>query len=163
MASRRNGTEAQTESVKQMEQVEGTEKLCLENQLCFPLYACARRIVSRYTPLFKPLGITYTQYIVLLVLWEKGSVSVRDLCRKLYLDSGTLTPVLKRMEEAGFLTRQRSSEDERVVIVRLTEQGAALREAAREIPVQMGECMPLSPEEAQTLYVLLYRILDHLK
>jgi DNA-binding MarR family transcriptional regulator len=138
------------------------EQLKLENQLCFPMYACARGIVKRYTPLFKPLGITYTQYIVLLVLWEEESISVGDLCRRLYLDSGTLTPLLKRMEEAGLLTRSRSSQDERVVIIRLTERGAAMRERAAEIPVQMGQCMPLTSEEAQTLYGLLYKILDGL-
>ena len=138
------------------------EQLKLDNQLCFPMYACARGIVKRYTPLFKPLGITYTQYIVLLVLWEEESISVGDLCRRLYLDSGTLTPLLKRMEEAGLLTRSRSSQDERVVIIRLTERGAAMRERAAEIPVQMGQCMPLTSEEAQTLYGLLYKILDGL-
>ena len=162
MTEQAERTEERTESGKGVEHPEGAQSLLLENQMCFPLYACARRIVSRYTPYVKALGLTYTQYIVLLVLWEMNSVSVRDLCRRLYLDSGTLTPMLKRMEEAGLLTRRRSSEDERVVIVRLTEKGAALREPAREIPVRMGECMPLSPEEARTLYGLLYRILDHL-
>ena len=92
-----------------------TEAPKLEYQLCFPLYAAARKVVNAYTPFFKPLGITYTQYIVLLVLWEQKAVTVGELCRRLYLDNGTLTPLLKKLEEKGFLTRTRKTEDERVV------------------------------------------------
>ncbi len=139
------------------------EQLKLENQLCFPLYACSRRIVSRYAPLFKPLGITYTQYIVFLALWEEDGQSVGELCRRLYLDSGTLTPLLKKMEEAGFLTRSRSSRDERVVLVTLTDKGRALKEQAKDIPGQVGSCIPLSPEEAATLYTLLHKVMDGLE
>ena len=142
-----------------MEDLCNYEQLKLENQLCFPLYACARRIVNLYTPHLKPLGLTYTQYIVFMVLWQERSVQVKDLCRKLYLDSGTLTPLLKKMEEAGFVTRERCHEDERVVTVTVTEKGMELREKCREIPAKIGMCVPLAPEEAMTLYQLLYKVL----
>ncbi len=138
-------------------------QLRLENQLCFPLYACARSVVNLYTPFFKPLGITYTQYIVFMVLWENDGISVGELGRKLYLDNGTLTPLLKKMQEKGYLTRMRSKEDERVVIVTLTEDGWAMREKVLAIPESVGSCIPLSPEEAQTLYRLLYRVIDSME
>ena len=99
------------------------EALKLENQLCFPLYAAARNITGLYTPLLKPLGLTYTQYIAFLSLWEEGEETVGDMCRSLHLDCGTLTPMLKKMEENGWITRSRSREDERVVTVALTQQG----------------------------------------
>ena len=136
-----------------------SESLKLENQLCFPLYAAARKVVGLYTPFFKPLGITYTQYIAFLVLWEKHTISIKELCQTLYLDSGTLTPMLKKMEEAGYITRRRSSEDERVVLVSLTERGEKLKESAAQIPASVGSCIPLEPEEAFTLYSLLYKLL----
>ena len=135
------------------------ESLKLQNQLCFPLYACARKVVSLYTPYFKPLGITYTQYLVFMVLWEKDGVSVRDLCEELLLDSGTLTPVLKKMEAAGYVTRTRSEEDERVVIIHLTEQGRDLQAEVAKIPSQIGACVDLSEEEAAALYRLLYKVI----
>ena len=135
------------------------ESLRLQNQLCFPLYACARKVVSLYTPYFKPLGITYTQYLVFMVLWEKDGVSVRDLCEELLLDSGTLTPVLKKMEAAGYVTRTRSEEDERVVIIHLTEQGRDLQAEVAKIPSQIGACVDLSEEEAAALYQLLYKVI----
>lgn len=137
------------------------DPLRLENQLCFPLYACSRKVVNMYTPYFQPLGITYTQYIVFLVLWENDGVSVRELGQRLYLDSGTLTPLLKKMEEAGFVKRTRSAEDGRVVLVHLTEKGRALRAEAAEIPLRLGGCLPLTAEEAQVLHGLLYRLLEN--
>ena len=136
------------------------DPLLLDNQLCFPLYACSRKVVNMYTPFFQPLGITYTQYIVLLVLWETDGVSVRALGERLYLDSGTLTPLLKKMEEAGLVTRTRSTADGRVVLVHLTEQGRALREQCAEIPLRLGGCMPLTAEEAKVLHSLMHRLLD---
>ena len=136
------------------------DALKLDNQLCFPLYAAARRVVSMYSPLLKPLGITYTQYIVFLVLWEEDGVSVGGLCRRLRLDNGTLTPLLKKMEDSGWVVRTRSREDERVVVVSLTERGAALRERVAGIPEQVGSCVGLSHDDAVALYRLLYRILD---
>ena len=133
--------------------------LALENQLCFPLYACARKVVSLYTPFFKPLGITYTQYLVFMVLWEKDGLSVSELCDRLLLDSGTVTPLLKKMEGAGYVTRTRSSEDERVVLVHLTKKGQDLRREVEKIPGKIGACVDLEPEEAATLYRLLYKVI----
>jgi Transcriptional regulators len=136
------------------------EALKLENQLCFPLYACSRMVVKMYTPYLKPLGITYTHYIVLMVLWEKQSINVGDLGRTLFLDSGTLTPVLKRMETSGLVTRRRSDDDERSVIISLTEKGEKLKEKAKDIPSHIGQCLPLPHKKALELYEDLYAILN---
>ncbi len=137
------------------------EQLLLKNQLCFPLYACGRKIVARYTPYLKPLGLTYTQYIVLMVLWEKGSVNMGRLGEILYLDAGTLTPLLKRLERAGYVTRARSKEDERITIVSITPEGDALKEKCRDIPEKIGsEGVVLSEAEAAELYRLLYKFLE---
>lgn len=136
------------------------EMLKLENQLCFPLYAASRKVVSRYTPLLKPLGITYTQYIVFMVLWEELEISVGNLGKKLHLDNGTLTPMLKKMEDRGLITRNRDSQDERVVVVKLTEKGESLKELAKDIPKQMGACLSISDEDAKSLYKILYKIID---
>ena len=133
--------------------------LRLENQPCFPLYACARMVGNRYMPLLKPLGITYTQYLVLLALWECGNCTVGDLCRRLYLDNGTITPMLKKMEESGWLTRCRCKVDERVVYVSLTDAGWAMREELKEIPEKVGKCMTMAQEDAAELYTLLHRLL----
>jgi len=133
--------------------------LRLDAQLCFPLYAAARKIVNMYTPYLKPLGITYTQYIVFLALWQEGDLTVGDLCRMLYLDSGTLTPLLKKMEQAGYITRCRSHQDERVVEICLTDKGRELREKVKDIPSALGSCVNLSREEAQTMYRMLYCLL----
>ena len=137
------------------------EAMKLQNQLCFPLYAAARRVTGLYTPYLKPLGLTYTQYLVLLVLWERDGLTVGELCEKLMLDNGTLSPLLKKMEQAGYVTRARSRQDERVVVITLTEQGKALQEQAKDIPRQVGSCIRLSPEKAQTLYALLYELLEN--
>ena len=143
-----------------MKKTNETEVLLLDRQLCFPLYAAARKIVAAYTPVLKPLGLTYTQYLVMLVLWEKDGIGVGQLCARLRLDSGTLTPVLKKLEERSLLERRRSGKDERVVILTLTAQGRALREQALGIPEEVGRCLSLTPEEAGILYNLLYRIID---
>lgn len=136
--------------------------LKLENQLCFPLYAAAKEVVGRYKPLLDAIELTYTQYIAMMVLWEHKSVGVKELGKHLYLDSGTLTPLLKRLESKGFVTRVRSSEDERAVNIILTEAGEKLKEKAVGIPGQMGKCLPLSQDEAGTLYTLLYKLLAQL-
>ena len=135
------------------------EAMKLNNQLCFPLYAAARIVTNLYTPWLKPLGLTYTQYIVLLVLWEHDGISVSEIGEKLMLDNGTLSPLLKKMEQAGWVERRRSTEDDRVVIITLTEAGRALRERAKEVPGKVASCIDLPPEKAQTLYVLLYELL----
>ena len=133
--------------------------LRLGNQLCFPLYACSREIIKRYKPFLDELDLTYTQYIAMMVLWEQRSVTVKELGSALYLDSGTLTPLLKKMEAKGLIHRQRSAEDERSLIVTLTDAGEALRERALSVPQQMAKCVCLEPAEAQELYRLLYKIL----
>lgn len=135
------------------------ESLKLKNQLCFPLYAASREITRKYTPLLKELCLTYTQYIVMLVMWEKEALTVGELGHQLYLDTGTLSPLLKSMEEKGLLTRTRQKGDERIVQVELTAAGAELREKALAVPEAMGKCMNLTPEEAKCLYSILYKIL----
>ena len=136
------------------------ESLKLEKQLCFPLYAASRTVIKRYRPWLDALNLTYTQYIVMLVLWEERKISVHELGVRLYLDSGTLTPLLKSMEVKGFLRRYRSSKDERLLIAELTEQGEELREYAKDLPSKLGACIALSPQEAKELYRLLYKLLD---
>lgn len=135
------------------------DSLKLENQLCFPLYACSREVVKKYTPFLSELDLTYTQYITMMVMWEEKEISVKELGKKLYLDSGTLTPLLKALEKKGFITRERSQEDERVLIARITSEGVALREKAKDIPKKVSGCVNLEGEEALQLYKLLYKIL----
>ena len=136
--------------------------LKLENQLCFPLYACSREIVKRYTPFLEKLDLTYTQYLVMMVLWEKKKINVKSLGECLFLDSGTLTPLLKKLENKGYILRQRQKEDERNVQISITEKGAKLKNKAKEIPKKMGSCLELAPEEAEKLYKTLYKILKTL-
>ena len=131
----------------------------LENQLCFPLYACSREVIKQYRPYLDRIGLTYTQYVAMMVCWETGSISVKELGQRLYLDSGTLTPVLKALEQKGYITRRRSAEDERVLIAALTEKGRAVQKEASDIPQQIGCCLRLSAEESETLCTLLYKLL----
>ena len=135
------------------------DALKLENQLCFPLYACSREIIKQYKPYLDEIDLTYTQYIAMMVLWEKKAVTVKELGNALFLDSGTLTPLLKKMETKGLIHRQRSAEDERSLIVSLTEEGEALKEQAVAVPYKMAQCTGLAPEEAAQLYQLLYKML----
>ena len=139
------------------------EAMKLANQLCFPLYAAARHVTGLYTPVLRPLGLTYTQYIVFLVLWEKDGQPVGEIGEKLLLDNGTLSPLLKKMEQAGYVRRERSREDERVVVITLTEAGRALLEKAKDVPAKVAGCIDLPPEKAQTLYGLLYELLENQK
>ncbi len=139
------------------------EAMKLGNQLCFPLYAAARNVTNLYTPWLKPLGLTYTQYIVFLVLWEKDGVSVTEIGEKLMLDNGTLSPLLKKMEQAGYVERRRCRRDDRIVEITLTEAGRTLQEKAKDIPSHVAGCIDLSPEKAQTLYSLLYELLENQK
>ncbi len=139
------------------------EAMKLANQLCFPLYAAARNVTGLYTPVLKPLGLTYTQYIVFLVLWEKDGLPVGEIGEKLLLDNGTLSPLLKKMEQAGYVRRERSREDERVVVITLTEAGRALQEKAKDVPAKVAGCIDLPPEKAQALYGLLYELLKNQK
>ena len=139
------------------------EAMKLANQLCFPLYAAARHVTGLYTPVLRPLGLTYTQYIVFLVLWEKDGLTVGEIGEKLLLDNGTLSPLLKKMEQAGYVRRERSREDERVVVITLTEAGRALQEKAKDVPAKVAGCIDLPPEKAQALYGLLYELLENQK
>ncbi|MBR4686509.1 MAG: MarR family transcriptional regulator [Candidatus Methanomethylophilaceae archaeon] len=138
---------------------ENYDCLKLENQVCFPLYACSKEIVRRYRPLLDELDLTYTQYITMMVLWEHGDSTVNDLGERLFLDSGTLTPLLKNLESKGYVKRGRSKEDERSVIISLTDEGMNLREKALKVPGAMASCIQLPPEKGKQLYDLLYEVL----
>ena len=133
--------------------------LKLENQLCFPLYAAAREVVKRYRPYLDELDLTYTQYITMMVMWEQKEITVKALGEKLFLDSGTMTPVLKSLEAKGYVVRKRSTVDERSVSVFLTDSGEALKEKAVEVPAKVAACVGLAPSEAVQLYELLYKVL----
>lgn len=135
------------------------DALKLENQLCFPLYAAAREVVKEYHPYLEAIGLTYTQYITMMVLWEQEEITVKTLGEKLFLDSGTMSPVLKSLEAKGYVCRTRCAKDERSVMVTLTEAGNALKDAAVEIPAKMADCVKLSRKEALRLYALLYKLL----
>ncbi len=137
--------------------------LKLENQLCFPLYASAKEVIRMYKPFLDEIGLTYTQYIAMMVLWEKKKITVKEIGDCLYLDSGTITPLLKKMEAVELVARTRDAADERSVIVSLTERGICLRDKAVDIPKKIGSCIPLTMDEAQTLYALLHKILDSVR
>lgn len=139
------------------------ERLKLKNQLCFPLYAASREVIKRYKPYLDRLGLTYTQYLVMLVLWELGQINVKALGEKLFLDSGTLTPVLKSLEAKGYVRRSRSTADERVLLVAPTAEGDALADAAAEVPEQLMACIRMDSDDAAQLYGLLYRLLGALQ
>ena len=139
------------------------EALKLENQVCFPLYACSKELIRQYGPYLKECGLTYTQYIVMMVLWEREEVSSRELAECLHLDYGTLTPVLRRLNQAGYLNRERSGEDERLLKLSLTEEGRKLREKAVSIPPAIAECMGLTMDEFRTLYELTYKALHFME
>ena len=133
--------------------------LKLENQLCFPLYACAKEVVRNYKPFLDELDLTYTQYITMMVLWDKKEMNVKEIGKCLYLESGTLTPLLKKLESKGYIERHRSKEDERNLLIRITKEGEALREEALSVPSKMVKCIDLKEDEAKELYTLLYKVL----
>lgn len=139
------------------------DALKLENQLCFPLYACAKEIVRRYKPFLDELDLTYTQYITMMVLWEHRQINVKELGEYVYLDSGTLTPVLKKLEQKGYVKRQRSAEDERTLTVSVTESGDALRDRALTVPGSLMQCINIDREDSKSLYTILYKLLGSLK
>ena len=138
------------------------EGLKLKNQLCFPLYACAKEVVRRYKPYLDRLDLTYTQYIAMLVLWEEKDINVKELGERLYLDSGTLTPLLKKLEAKGYIIRERSKEDERSLIISLSEKGEKLKDEAVIVPQKVGACMNLERDKVIELYKTLYELLDDL-
>lgn len=139
------------------------DSLKLSNQVCFPLYACSKELVSQYTPYLKKLGLTYTQYIVMMVMWESVSISSRDLAAKVHLDYGTLTPVLKKLESTGYITRKRDPEDERLLILGLTDKGEAVKDEALKIPPCIASCVGLNEEEFKMLYILTYKALNNME
>ena len=136
-------------------------KLC--NQVCFPLYACSKELVRQYGPYLKELDLTYTQYIVMMVMWEKEKASSRDLAECLHLDYGTLTPVLKRLELAGYISRERSEEDERLLTLSLTKEGKKLKAKAVHIPGEIAAKVGLTDDEFKTLYALTYKALANME
>ena len=139
------------------------EAMKLDNQLCFPLYAAARAVTGLYTPWLKELGLTYTQYLVFLVLWERDHIPAGEICSRLHLDTGTISPLLKKMEKAGHIRKERSSEDDRVVIVTLTQKGRDLQEQVKDIPEKVGRCIELPIEKAKQLHDLLHELLQNQK
>ena len=139
------------------------ESLKLSKQLCFPLYACSREMIKLYKPYLDELGLTYTQYITLMVLWEHKAMTVKALGQELYLDSGTLTPLLKKLEEKGLVTRRRSDLDERNLIVTITELGESMRDRALHIPEEMTKCITLPREDIRELYRMLHQLLEYVK
>ena len=138
-----------------------SDSLKLENQLCFPLYACAKEVVKRYKPFLDKIDLTYTQYIAMMVMWEHKIVNVKELGEYLFLDLGTLTPLLKTLEKKGFVTRERSKEDERNLIVKVTDKGLKLRDEAVKVPMEMSGCIKFEKEDAAQLYRLLHKMLDN--
>ena len=139
------------------------EALKLSQQLCFPLYACSREMIKLYKPYLDELGLTYTQYITMMVLWEHKAMTVKALGQELYLDSGTLAPLLKKLEEKGLVTRRRSDLDERNLIVTITEKGEAMRDQALHIPAEMTKCINLPREDIRDLYRMLHQLLAFVK
>ncbi len=135
------------------------DALKLENQLCFPLYACAKEVVKRYKPFLDEIDLTYTQYIAMMVMWDKETLNVKELGEYLFLDSGTLTPLLKTLEKKGFVSRERSKEDERNLVVKVTDKGMKLRDKAIDIPSKMAGCIKIDHKDAKELYTLLHKIL----
>lgn len=139
------------------------DSLCLKNQLCFPLYVCAKEVIRRYKPLLDELDLTYTQYVVMMYMWEKESGNVKEIGNALLLDSGTLTPLLKKLEAKGFITRVRSKVDERNLEIEITKKGMALRDKALTVPAEMSKCVALTKEEAETLCRLIHKVLAHIE
>ncbi len=143
--------------------MEVCESLRLQNQLCFPLYLCSKEIINRYAPYLRPLDLTYTQYVVMMYLWEHQKTNIHDLGKTLLLDTNTLTPLLQKLEKKGYVERKKSEKDGREIIVVSTEKGYRLQEQAAVIPDKMRGCVNLTPEEAEILYKLLYKVLFNLE
>lgn len=139
------------------------DSLKLENQLCFPIYLCSKEIIRKYSPLLKKIDLTYTQYIVMMYLWENGESSLREIGKGLKLESSTLTPLAQKLESKGFLKRKKSNVDERNLIITLTKKGNDLKKDALDVPKYMGKCISLNEEESITLYRLLYKVLDNIE
>ena len=139
------------------------DSLYLRNQLCFPLYLCSKEIIRKYTPILNELNLTYTQYVVMMYFWENEKSNVKEISKALLLDSGTLTPLLKKLEKKGYVTRVRSNVDERNLDVSITKQGIALRDKALEVPPKIEKCIHLDVDEEKTLYSLIYKVLSNIE
>lgn len=139
------------------------DSLMLKNQLCYPIYLCSKEIIRKYVPMLNKLNLTYTQYIVMMFFWENKTSNVKDLGKTLLLDSSTLTPLLKKLESKGYITRTRSTTDERNLVLKITETGEKLRDKALAIPSEIGKCINLSENEAKVLYSLLYKVLSNVE
>lgn len=137
--------------------------LKIENQLCFPLYAASKEVIRKYQPFLSELDLTYTQYITMLILWENNKLKVKELGEKLYLDSGTLTPLLKKLEAKGYIIRERSKNDERSLMISITQNGKKLRDKAVMVPEKVGKCINLNEKDALKLYELLYKVLYNIR
>ena len=137
--------------------------LNIDNQICFPLYVCSKEIIKKYKPFLDEIDLTYTQYLTMMVLWKEKEINVKKLGEKLFLDSGTLTPVLKKLESKGYIKRNRAKDDERNLVITITKQGNELKEKAKEVPIKIGKCVNLTEEEAVQLYKILYKILENFK
>ncbi len=136
------------------------DSLKLENQLCFPLYAVSKEVIRKYKPILEKLDLTYTQYITMMVLWEHNNINVKTLGEILYLDSGTLTPVLNKLEYKNYIKKTSNDKDKRNLIISITEEGKNLKEKAKVVPTEIGKCINLTQEESYTLYKLLYKMLS---
>lgn len=139
------------------------EALLLKNQICFPLYACSKELIRIYKPYLKKLDLTYTQYITMMVLWEEERINLKDIGERLYLDSGTLTPLLKKLESKGFITRERDPEDERNLMITITQKGRKLQKEAIIIPQKLLEKVPFDTKRAKDMYDYLYVLLEQLR
>jgi len=139
------------------------DALLLKNQLCFPTYAVANKILRKYQPLLDNLNLTYTQYIVMMVMWEKKVVNERELCDALYLKTNTLAPLLKRLKEKEYIAIEKDQKDKRNLVISLTKKGETLKEKAVDVPPSIAEELNLSEEESSFLYKILYKILDYEK
>ena len=139
--------------------MEKYENIRLKNQLCFPIYLCSKEIIRKYTPLLDKLDLTYTQYIVMMYFWENKTSNVKELGKTLLLDSSTLTPLLKKLEKKGYITRNKSTVDERNLVLELTPKGDKLKDEAIQIPNKIGKCIDIDEKESKILYNLLYKIL----
>jgi len=135
------------------------DNLKLENQLCFPLYACSKEIIRNYKPLLDKLDLTYTQYITMMVLWEHNDINVKELGEALYLDSGTLTPLLNKLEYKNYITKKTNDKDKRNLVISITKKGMELKEKAKSVPTEISKCVNLSKDESIQLYRLLYKML----
>ena len=143
--------------------MEEFDPLKLEYQLCFPLYACSKEIIKKYKPYLDEIDLTYTQYITMMVLWEYEEINVKTLGEKLFLDSGTLTPLLKKLENKEYIKKERFSKDERNVLISITEKGKNLKEKAKNIPLKVSKCLNIEEKDSLELYKILYKILNQIK